>query len=135
MVLNKLDALLSPLVNSGLTFITLTQQHQLLLALLSGLALPFFAAMKNDERQKAQLWKKLIIACSLLCFLFGTLSPIVIWFFQWLHPRQIISNSMVISWPVLIAVTLGGFVFHIQLRRALTPELDKIKKNLIKKLR
>jgi len=113
MVLNKLTALLSPLVNSGLTVITFTQQHQLLFALLSGLTLPFFAAMKNDERQKAQLWKKLIIACSLLCFLFGTLAPLVIWIFQWLHPRQIISNNMVISCPILIAVTLGGFIFHI----------------------
>ena len=132
-MLNKLTAWLSPIVNNGLTFITFTQQHQILFALLSGLTLPLFAALKNDERQKAPLWKKLIIACSLLCFLFGTLASIVIWFFQWLHPRQIISNSMVISWPVLIAVTLGGFIFHIQLRRALTPELDKIKKHLIKK--
>ncbi|SQC71132.1 mobilization protein [Klebsiella pneumoniae] len=48
------------------------QQKQLVLALLAGLTMPFFASMKSDERQKAPLWKKLIIAFSLLCFLSGT---------------------------------------------------------------
>ncbi|MGM3171257.1 MFS transporter, partial [Dickeya chrysanthemi] len=72
MLLNKLAVSLSPIVNGMLALLIFTQQHQLMLALLSGLTLPFFASMKSDERQSAPFWKKGIIAFSLLCFLFGT---------------------------------------------------------------
>jgi hypothetical protein len=51
-----------------LAVLAFVQQQQLMLALLAGLTMPFFASMKSDERQKAPLWKKLIIAFSLLCF-------------------------------------------------------------------
>lgn len=69
MILNKLAASLSPIVNGMLALLAFVQQQQLVLALLAGLTMPFFASMKSDERQKAPLWKKLIIAFSLLCFL------------------------------------------------------------------
>ncbi|EHD22141.1 mobilization protein [Brenneria sp. EniD312] len=133
MILNKLAVSLSPIVNGALAFIDVMQQHQLMMALLSGLTLPFFASMKNDERQKAPFWKKLVIAFSLLCFLFGTMGPLLISVFQWLYNGRILTRTPILAWSILIIFTVAGFIFHITLRRVLTPELDKIKKRLIKK--
>lgn len=132
-MLNKLAASLSPIVNGALAFIDVMQQHQLMLALLSGLTLPFFASMKKDERQKAPLWQKLIIAFSMVCFLFGSMGPLLIGVFQWFYQDRIVTRIPVLAWPILIIFTITGFVFHIILRRVLTPELDKIKKRLVKK--
>jgi hypothetical protein len=133
MILNKLAVSLSPIVNGTLALIAITQQHQFMLALLSGLTMPFFASMKSDERQKAPFWKKLIIAFSMLCFLFGTMAPIVTGFFQWLYQVRITTGNSALSWSILITFTVTGFIFHIILRRIFTPELDKLKKRLIKK--
>lgn len=135
MVLNKLAASLSSIVNDALAFIDVMQQHQLILALLSGLTLPFFASMKSDERQKAPLWKKLVITFSLLCFLFGSMGPLLIVIFQCFYQDRIVTRIPALKWSILIIFTMVGFIFHIILRRALTPELDKIKKRLIKKTR
>jgi len=132
-MLNKLAISLSPIVNGALSFIDVMQQHQLMLALLSGLTLPFFASMKSDERQKVPLWKKLIIAFSVLCFLFGTVGPLLISVFRWLYNDRIFTRTPILDWSILITFTMAGLILHISLRRALTPELDKIKKQLIKK--
>ncbi|HAL7931344.1 TPA: TraM recognition domain-containing protein [Escherichia coli] len=133
MILNKLAASLSPIVNGMQALLAFVQQQQLMLALLAGLTIPFFASMKSDERQKAPLWKRLIIAFSLLCFLSGTLAPVVIGFFQWLYKSRLTSDNTVLAWSVRIAFTVTGIIFHIMLRRVFTPELDKIKKRLVKK--
>ncbi|MCI8180056.1 type IV secretory system conjugative DNA transfer family protein [Klebsiella pneumoniae] len=133
MILNKLAASLSPIVNGMLALLAFMQQQQLMLALLAGLTMPFFASMKSDERQKAPLWKKLIIAFSILCFLSGTLAPVVIGFFQWVYQVRIASDDTLLAWSVRIAFTVTGVIFHIMLRRLLTPELDRIKKHLVKK--
>jgi hypothetical protein len=133
MILNKLAVSLSPIVNGALTFIDITQQHQLMLALFSGLTMPFFSSMKSDERQKAPLWQKLIIAFAMLCFLFGTMAPVVIWIFQWLYQGRIVASIPVLAWSILITFTVAGCISHIILHRVLTPELDKIKKRLVKK--
>lgn len=133
MILNKLAASLSPIVNGMLALLAFIQQQQLMLALLAGLTMPFFASMKSDERQKAPLWKKLIIAFSLLCFISGTLAPVVIGSFQWLYKIRLTSDNTVLAWSVRIAFTVTGIIFHIMLRRIFTPELDKIKKRLVKK--
>ncbi|MBG0708574.1 type IV secretory system conjugative DNA transfer family protein [Enterobacter hormaechei] len=133
MILNKLAASLSPIVNGMLALLAFVQQQQLMLALLAGLTMPFFVSMKSDERQKAPLWKKLIIAFSLLCFLSGTLAPIVIGSFQWLYNIRLTSDNSALAWSVRIAFTITGIIFHIMLRRVLTPELDRIKKRLVKK--
>ncbi len=132
-MLNKLAISLSPIVNGVLSFIDVMQQHQLMLALLSGLTLPFFASMKIDDRQKAPLWKKLIITFSLLCFLFGTVGPLLISVFRWLYNDRILTRTPILDWSILIIFTMAGLILHISLRRILTPELDKIKKRLIKK--
>lgn len=50
MILNKLTASLSPIVNGMLAVLAFVQQKQLVLALLAGLTMPFFASMKSDER-------------------------------------------------------------------------------------
>ncbi|MBN3264797.1 type IV secretory system conjugative DNA transfer family protein [Pectobacterium brasiliense] len=133
MMLNKLAISLSPIVNGVLSFIDVMQQHQLMLALLSGLTLPFFASMKSDDRQKSPLWKKLIITFSLLCFLFGTVGPLLISVFRWLYNDRILTRTPILDWSILIIFTVAGLILHISLRRVLTPELDKIKKQLIKK--
>lgn len=133
MILNKLAVSLSPIVNGALSFMAFMQQHQLMLALLSGLTMPFFMSMKSDERQKAPLWQKLIIAFSLLCFLSGTMAPVVIWIFQWLYQGRVVASIPVLAWPVLITFTVTGFILHILLRRVLTPELNRIKKHLVRK--
>lgn len=132
-MLNKLSISLSPIVNGVLSFIDVMQQHQLMLALLSGLTLPFFASMKSDERQKVPLWKKLIITFYLLCFLFGTVGPLLISVFRWLYNDRILTRTPILDWSILIIFTMAGLILHISLRRVLTPELDKIKKQLIKK--
>ncbi|HBX0750254.1 type IV secretory system conjugative DNA transfer family protein [Enterobacter hormaechei] len=133
MILNKLAASLSPPVDGMLALLAFVQQQQLILALLAGLTMPFFASMKSDERQKAPLWKKLIIAFSLLCFLSGTLAPVVIGSFQWLYKIRLTSDNSALAWSVRIAFTVTGIIFHIMLRRVFTPELDRIKKRLVKK--
>ncbi|RNN90150.1 type IV secretory system conjugative DNA transfer family protein [Raoultella planticola] len=133
MILNKLAASLSPIVNGMQALLAFVQQQQLILALLAGLTMPFFASMKSDERQKAPLWKKLIMAFSMVCFLSGTLAPVVIGFFQWLYKTRIISDNTVLAWSVRIAFTVTGIIFHIMLSRIFTPELDKIKKRFVKK--
>lgn len=133
MILNKLAMSVSPIVNNMLAFINATQQNQITLALLSGLMLPLFASMKSDERQKAPFWQKLIIAFAMLCFLFGTMAPIIIWTLQWLYKGRVVTSTSALAWPLLIIFTLAGFILHIFLRRILTPELDRIKKQLIKK--
>ncbi|MEM0628697.1 type IV secretion system DNA-binding domain-containing protein [Klebsiella michiganensis] len=133
MILNKLAASLSPIVNGMLVLLAFVQQQQLILALLAGLTMPFFASMKSDERQKAPLWKKLIMAFSMVCFLTGTLAPVVIGFFQWLYKTRLTSDNTALAWSVRIAFTVTGIIFHIMLRRVFTPELDKIKKRLVKK--
>ncbi|MGK6437971.1 type IV secretory system conjugative DNA transfer family protein [Klebsiella aerogenes] len=133
MILNKLAVSLSSPVNGMLALLAFIQQQQLMMALLAGLTMPFFASMKSDERQKAPLWKRLIIAFSLLCFLFGTLAPVVIGAFQWLYKTRLTSDNTVLAWLVRIAFTVTGIIFHIMLRRLFTPELDRIKKRLVKK--
>ncbi|MDR8241314.1 MFS transporter, partial [Acinetobacter baumannii] len=105
-MLNKLAASLSPIVNGMLALLAFVQQQQLMLALLAGLTIPFFASMKSDERQKAPLWKRLIIAFSLLCFLSGTLAPVVIGPFQWLYKIRPSSDNTVLAWSVRIAFTV-----------------------------
>ncbi|MCZ0785719.1 type IV secretory system conjugative DNA transfer family protein [Dickeya solani] len=124
---------MSPIVNGALAFIDVMQQHQLMMALLSGLTLPFFASMKSDDRQKAPLWKKLIITFSLLCFLFSTVGPLLISVFRWLYNDRILTRIPILDWSILITFTVAGLILHISLRRVLTPEVDKIKKQLIKK--
>ncbi|MFH4176102.1 hypothetical protein WAJ79_24455, partial [Acinetobacter baumannii] len=63
----------------------------------------------------------------------GSMGPVLIWIFQWLYQGCIIASIPVLAWPVLITFTVTGFILHILLRRVLTPELDKIKKRLVRK--
>ena len=124
---------LSPIVEGALTFYAFMQNNQFILALLSGLTLPLFSSLKQDEHEKAPAWKKLIIAFSMLCFLFGTLAPIATWFLQLAYKGFDEVNVPVLKWSLLLLLTIAGFIFHLAMRRTLTPELDKVKKKLVKK--
>ncbi len=57
MILNKLAASLSPIVNGMLALLALVQQQQLVLALLAGLTMPFFASMKAMNGRKPRYGK------------------------------------------------------------------------------
>lgn len=130
---NQIAVMLSPIVDCALSFYGFMQRHQLILALLSGLTLPFFATLKSDDHQKAPAWKKLIIGFSMLCFLFGTLAPVATWFLQMIYKGRGEVDVPVLKWSFLLLLTIIGFIFHLIMRRLLTPELDKVKKKLVKK--
>lgn len=130
---NQIAVMLSPIVDGALSFYGFMQRHQLILALLSGLTLPFFATLKSDDHQKAPAWKKLIIGFSMLCFLFGTLAPVATWFLQMIYKGRGEVDVPVLKWSFLLLLTIIGFIFHLIMRRLLTPELDKVKKKLVKK--
>ncbi len=66
-------------------------------------------------------------------FISGTMAPIVIGSFQWLYKIRLTSDNTVLAWAVRITFTVTGIIFHIMLRRVFTPELDRIKKRLVKK--
>lgn len=133
MPFERMSYLLSPIVNSALWFFWFMQTHQMILALLSGLMLPFIFSLKKDEHQKAPLWKKLIFGSSMLCFLFGTIAPVPIWFLQRMYAGRNEVAVPALTWMVLLAFTAAGLAAHIILRRLISPELDKVKRQLVKK--
>lgn len=133
MLFDRLSYWLSPIVNSALWFFEFLQTHQLILALLSGVMLPFIFMLKKDEHQNAPFWKKLIFGFSMLCFLFGTIAPVPVWFLQRMYAGRDEVAIPVLTWSVLLAFTAAGLIAHILLRRLLSPELDKAKRSLVKK--
>lgn len=128
-----LSAYLSPIIDGALAFYGFLQRNQLLLALLSGLTLPLYGSLRQDDHEKAPAWKKLVIACSMLCFLFGTIAPVATWFLQLVYKGRGEVSVPVLKWSFLLLLTVAGFVIHLTIRRVLTPELDKVKKKLVKK--
>jgi hypothetical protein len=60
------------------------------------------------------------------------MAPVVIGSFQWLYKIRLTSDNSALAWSVRIAFTVTGIIFHIMLRRVFTPELDRIKKRLVK---
>ena len=52
MIFDKLNHLLSPIANAVLAFIAFLQAHQLALALLSGVMLPFIFSAKHGGQEK-----------------------------------------------------------------------------------
>lgn len=115
-----------------MAFYAFLQSNQMILALLSGLTLPLFGTLKQDDHEKAPAWKKALIALSMLCFLFGTLAPVAMWFLQFAYQGKV-PDVPVLKWSFLLLLTAAGFIIHLTLRRTLTPELDKVKKKLVKK--
>ncbi|EKT1335107.1 type IV secretion system DNA-binding domain-containing protein [Salmonella enterica] len=133
MMFTFLSAYLSPIIDGALAFYGFLQRNQLLLALLSGLTLPLYGSLRQDDHEKAPAWKKLVIACSMLCFLFGTIAPVATWFLQLVYKGRGEVSVPVLKWSFLLLLTVAGFVIHLTIRRVLTPELDKVKKKLVKK--
>lgn len=133
MVMQRLAVKLSPIVDTALAFYSFLQEHQLMLALLSGLMMPFFISMQSDERAKAPFWKKCLIAFSTLCFLFGTLAPFATWCLLLMYQGRHEINVPVLQWSILLTFTIIGVFLHMILKRLLAPELDKAKKKIIKK--
>ena len=88
-MLNKITEKLMPIVDNATAFFGYMQQHQLLLALLSGLTLPFIVPLKRDEHEKAPIWQRVIICFSLLCFIFGTISPATSYVLRFLYPTRL----------------------------------------------
>ncbi|EKN6170298.1 MFS transporter [Yersinia enterocolitica] len=132
-MLNKITEKLMPIVDNATAFFGYMQQHQLLLALLSGLTLPFIVPLKRDEHEKAPIWQRVIICLSLLCFIFGTISPATSYVLRFLYPARLEVSTPVILWAILISFTVVGVIFHYVARRVLSPEIDKLKRKMVKK--
>ena len=122
-----------PIVDNATAFFGYMQQHQLLLALLSGLTLPFIVPLKRDEHEKSPIWQRVIICFSLLCFIFGTISPATSYVLRFLYPARLEVSTPVILWAILISFTVVGVIFHYVARRVLSPEIDKLKRKMVKK--
>ncbi|EBI7047143.1 MFS transporter [Salmonella enterica] len=133
MIFDRISYLLSPIVNSALYFFMFLQNHQMILSLLSGVMLPFIFTLKKDEHHNAPFWKKIIFSLSMLCFLFGTIAPVPIWFLQRIYAGRSEVAIPVLTWGILLAFTAAGFIAHIILRRLISPELDKAKRSMVKK--
>ncbi|AJJ53081.1 type IV secretory system Conjugative DNA transfer family protein (plasmid) [Yersinia pseudotuberculosis IP 32953] len=129
---NQIMQKLSVISDNAIAFFAYLQAHQLLLALLAGLTLPFIFFLTKDEHEKAPTWQKCVIVFSFICLLFGTLSPLSFGVIYYIYERAGFNVSPVL-WGVLIAFTTVGIVFHYVARRMLAPELDKLKHKLIKK--
>ncbi|MGE6473173.1 type IV secretory system conjugative DNA transfer family protein [Serratia proteamaculans] len=132
-MLNKITEKLMPIVDNATAFFCYMQQHQLLLALLSGLTLPFIVPLKRDEHEKAPIWQRVIICFSFLCFIFGTISPATSYVLRFLYPSRLEVSTPVILWAILISFTVVGVIFHYVARRILSPEIDKLKRKMVKK--
>ncbi|EKN5155471.1 TPA: TraM recognition domain-containing protein [Yersinia enterocolitica] len=132
-MLNKITEKLMPIVDNAMAFFGYMQQHQLLLALLSGLTLPFIVPLKRDEHEKSPIWQRVIICFSLLCFIFGTISPATSYVLRFLYPARLEVSTPVILWAILISFTVVGVIFHYVARRVLSPEIDKLKRKMVKK--
>lgn len=124
---------------SSLVFIFLnwTLRWQALLALISGLTLPFIFLRPDKKQHRLTMLFRLISLVSLFCLVFGTLGPLTLYGLSnlyFLHPSAPVEVSMTtLSWVMLGLFTTTGIVFHLVLRRLLVPELDKLKHRLIKK--
>lgn len=129
---NQLAGMLSPIVDSALSFFSFMQSHQFILALLSGLLMPLFIMLRPEEHEKSPVWKKLIFACAMLCFIFGTLAPLATWFLQSIYEKSI-ATIPALEWTMIFILTVAGIIFNLLLRRLVTPELDKIKRKMVKK--
>ncbi|EKT61720.1 type IV secretion system DNA-binding domain-containing protein [Providencia alcalifaciens] len=129
---NQLARMLSPIVDGALSFFSFMQSHQFILALLSGLLMPLFITLRPEEHEKAPIWKKLILACAMLCFIFGTLAPLATWFLQSIYEKSI-ATIPALEWTMIFILTVAGIIFNLLLRRLVTPELDKIKRKMVKK--
>ncbi|KAB8306701.1 MFS transporter [Erwinia endophytica] len=133
MIFDRLNHLLSPIANGVLWFFSFLQSHQMILALLSGIMLPFMFSIKHGEHEKAPFWKKWLILFSMICFAFGTIAPVPIWLLAQMYSGHHVVDPPVFTWSISLAFTVAGFIVHILLRRLISPELDKAKRSLVKK--
>ena len=132
-MLNKITEKLMPIVDNAMAFFGYMQQHQLLLALLSGLTIPFIVPLKRNKKEKSPIWQRVIICFSLLCFIFGTISPATSYVLRFLYPARLEVSTPAILWAILISFTVVGVIFHYVARRVLSPEIDKLKRKMVKK--
>lgn len=125
-------AKLMPIVDTVTGFFGYMQSHQLLLALFAGLTMPFLIPLEKGEHEKAPFWQRVLICLSMLCLLFGTLSPITSYVLRFLYPTREEVNHLVLTWVALLSFTVAGLFFHIAARRIITPEFDKMKRKMVK---
>lgn len=128
---------LSGLNSIAFIFLNWTLRWQALLALISGLTLPFIFLCPDKKQQRLTALLRLISLVSLFSLVFGTLGPLTLYGLSnlyFLHPSAPVDVSLTtLSWLMLGLFTVIGIVFHLVLRRLLVPELDKLKHRLIKK--
>lgn len=124
---------LMPIVDYAMAFFGFMQDHEMSLALFAGATLPLIVRIKRDEHQKAAIWLRILICISFLSFIFGTLSPITSYTLRFLYPNRGEVTHPVFTWLFLIVFTLIGLIVHIIARRIFSPEIDKLKRKMVKK--
>lgn len=130
---NNLSAKLMPLIDAVTAFFGYLQSHQLILALLAGLTLPFIVFLEREERKNAPVLLRIVIFFSLLSFIFGTLSPVTSYCLRFIYPDRSEISSSPALWITLILFTATGIIFHFIARRVLSPEIDRLKQKMKKK--
>ncbi len=133
MIFDKLNHLLSPIANAVLAFIAFLQAHQLALALLSGVMLPFIFSAKHGGQEKPTFLQRILILLSMICFVFGSIAPVAVWFLQRIYGREDIASPPLLTWTMALLFTVAGFILHVVLRRLISPEFDKVKCGMVKK--
>lgn len=133
MIFDKLNHLLSPIANAVLAFIAFLQAHQLALALLSGVMLPFIFSAKHGGQEKPTFLQRILILLSMICFVFGSIAPVAVWFLQRIYGREDIASPPLLTWTMALLFTVAGFILHVVLRRLISPEFDKVKRGMVKK--
>lgn len=132
-MIRNLSQRLMPIVDATTAFFGYMLDHQLILALFAGLTLPFIMNLKRDEHEKAPIWQRIAICFSFLCLIFGSFSPITSYVLRFLYPTRAEVNHPIIIWSFLAIFTCAGITFHIIVRRLISPELDKLKRKMVKK--
>ena len=116
MIFDKLNHLLSPIANAVLAFIAFLQAHQLALALLSGVMLPFIFSAKHGGQEKPTFLQRILILLSMICFVFGSIAPVAVWFLQRIYGREDIASPLLLTWTMALLFTVAGFLLHVVLR-------------------
>lgn len=130
---NRLTTKVAALTDNAVALFSFMLEHQLFFSLLSGLTLPFIFLLKRDEHQNASFLHRLVILISLVSFFFGPLSPGINYLLSVIYPDRAAFHHPLIALAIVVVFTVIGVVFHFVLRRIVSPELDKLKRKMVKK--
>jgi hypothetical protein len=94
--------------------------------------LPFIFSAKHGGQEKPTFLQRILILLSMICFVFGSIAPVAVWFLQRIYGREDIASPPLLTWTMAL-FTVAGFILHVVLRRLISPEFDKVKRGMVKK--